>query len=88
MKWKREREKKKYMMRNKIMWKRERNTDTKLKRVGGENIKHKLMGTPPPLLIQLMRPEIGEKVVLLGKKRTLLLFDISTNPHFRNVTIS
>ena len=37
---------------------------------------------------RFMCPEMGGKGLLLGKKRTPLHSDISTNPHCRNFTIS
>ena len=48
MTWNWERKRKKCMMRTKIMRKREKKTDTKMKRVGRVNTKHKLMGITPP----------------------------------------
>ena len=48
MTWKRERKRMKCMTRTKIMWKRERNTDTKVNRVGGGNMKQKSTGTTSP----------------------------------------
>ena len=48
MKWKRKRNRKKCIMRNEVVWKRERNAYIKLKRVGRDNMKHKLTGTTSP----------------------------------------
>ena len=56
--WKRERKIKKCTMRNKIMWKRETKTKTKVKMVGRDNMKQKLSGTTSPPT-QLIRTEIG-----------------------------
>ena len=42
---KRERKRKKYMMRTENMWNREKKKDTKVKRAGRENIKQRLTGT-------------------------------------------
>ena len=45
MTWERERKRNKCITRTKIMWKRERKTDMKVKRAGMDNTKHK---HPPP----------------------------------------
>ena len=46
---KREMKRNKCMMRTKILWKRERKTDTEVKRVVRANMKHKFTGTTSPL---------------------------------------
>ena len=48
MTWKRESKGTKCTTRTKILWKRERKTDTKVKRVGRANMKQKLTGTTSP----------------------------------------
>ena len=55
MMWKRERKRKKFMMRIKIMWKRERKTYKKVKTVGRENIRHNLIEKTSPDPVSVAR---------------------------------
>ena len=48
MMWKRERTRKKGIMRTKITWNRERNTYTKVNSEGRSNMRQKLKGTTSP----------------------------------------